>query len=277
MVGCNFHLVTVATNSQGYFQNFLESCNKHGMPLTVLGWGQRWQGFTWRFTLVMDFLKTLPPGDIVAFVDAYDVICLHPKEVLIDRFKKHRRNIVFISEKTNFQNLVFGKRCKGLDVNGGFYMGYAGALLDMLTKVHRIITLPENRKRPKFKDDQAVWWHVCNNELSEFFNKHVSVDTTGHIMHVPSWTLRSLNHCNVEDLNCKDPVFFHCIGNRNMDKVIKFYGYKPLPEPKSAKIFERTKYYVMLALDTHWCRIVYILCVCIVCLVLGSLRKKNIS
>lgn len=56
------------------------SCERHQLPLTVLGQGQRWQGFRWKLQLVRDALQVdVNQGrgdDLVAFVDAYDVIIL---------------------------------------------------------------------------------------------------------------------------------------------------------------------------------------------------------
>lgn len=277
----NFHLVTVATKSEGYFQNFHESCVRHGMPLTVLGWGETWRGFTWRFSLVMDFLKTLPKTDIVAFIDAYDVVCLRSKEDLIARFKKYQSNLVFISEHQRHQRIpfrwlskpIFGEPCKGSEINGGFYIGYAGVLLDLLTKVYRIINLPGNRKTRRFKDDQFVWMHVCKHDLSDFFDKHVSFDTAGDIMYVSPVKTFSANECDLGDLRDKDPVFFHCTLNRNMNKVLRYYGYEPRLESKQKSLFERSYDYALLFWEIHWHSVACCLLLCIALCIM--IIKKN--
>lgn len=71
----NLHIVTVATESQYYFPYLVESCERHGQKLEVLGFDEKWQGFNWRFKKMISYLKTLPKNDIVCFVDGYDVIC----------------------------------------------------------------------------------------------------------------------------------------------------------------------------------------------------------
>ena len=43
------HIITIATNSELYFPYLVDSCKKNGIPLTVLGYGEKWTGFTFRF------------------------------------------------------------------------------------------------------------------------------------------------------------------------------------------------------------------------------------
>ena len=45
----NLHIVTVATHSDYYFPYLKESFKKNGKELTVLGYGEKWKGFNWRF------------------------------------------------------------------------------------------------------------------------------------------------------------------------------------------------------------------------------------
>jgi hypothetical protein len=54
-------LVTVATHNDKYFPALQESCDRLGYNLVILGWGEKWQGFAWRFKLVRDYLETQPP------------------------------------------------------------------------------------------------------------------------------------------------------------------------------------------------------------------------
>ena len=79
-------LVTVATHSQFYFPWLLESCKRYNTKIEVLGWGEKWKGFTWRFSLMIEYLKSLDPEEIVCFIDAYDVILLRPLEDIVSYF-----------------------------------------------------------------------------------------------------------------------------------------------------------------------------------------------
>ena len=71
----DLHIVTVATESKYYFPYLVESCRKYGKELEVLGYGEKWKGFNWRFKLMIEYLKNLNPSHIVCFIDGYDVIC----------------------------------------------------------------------------------------------------------------------------------------------------------------------------------------------------------
>lgn len=51
------HIVTVATESKYYFPYLVESCKKYGKELEVLGYGEKWKGFNWRFKLMIEYLK----------------------------------------------------------------------------------------------------------------------------------------------------------------------------------------------------------------------------
>ena len=69
------HIVTVATEEKYYFPFLKSSCEKNGISLTVLGMGEKWLGFNWKFHKMINFLRTTNPHDLVCFVDGYDMIC----------------------------------------------------------------------------------------------------------------------------------------------------------------------------------------------------------
>jgi len=64
-------VVTVATHPDGYFPVLQEACKRHRLKLKVLGFGQKWLGFAWRFQLMQEFLQSIPEDEIVVFVDGY--------------------------------------------------------------------------------------------------------------------------------------------------------------------------------------------------------------
>jgi predicted phosphohydrolase len=82
------HIITVATNNEFYFPYLKESCLKNGKELTVLGFGEKWQGFNWKFAKMIEHLKKLKSKDIVCFVDGYDVICTRNLNELQNKFIK---------------------------------------------------------------------------------------------------------------------------------------------------------------------------------------------
>ena len=52
-------LVTVATHAERYFPYLKLSVEKYKYELVVLGWGEEWKGFVWRFHLLKDYLNSL--------------------------------------------------------------------------------------------------------------------------------------------------------------------------------------------------------------------------
>lgn len=81
-------VITVATEKSGYFYALEESAQKLGYQFVVLGLGMKWKGFGWRVKLILSYLKTLPPHEIVLVVDAYDVALLRPASIALKKFQK---------------------------------------------------------------------------------------------------------------------------------------------------------------------------------------------
>jgi hypothetical protein len=55
--------VTVATHSERYFPYLKLSAEKYGHHLVILGWGQKWQGLTWKFQPMKEYLKSIPKDE----------------------------------------------------------------------------------------------------------------------------------------------------------------------------------------------------------------------
>lgn len=134
-------LVTVATKSDKYFPSLIESCKRNNYDITVLGWGQKWQGFTWRFNLMLEYLATLDDSEVVCFIDAYDVIMLQPSDILenkfIDNYRKTGKGIILTRDKALNPLFELGGflsygSCHGVRINAGTYIGFAGSIKDML-------------------------------------------------------------------------------------------------------------------------------------------------
>jgi hypothetical protein len=138
-------VITVATESGGYFNTLIESSKKYNYQLIILGFGNEWKGFGWRVKLVLNFLKQLPPEEIVMMVDAYDVIFLRDSKDIIDEFKKlNTRFLCGAFRKINgiigyVQEKEFGK-CKNnllypyVNICAGTWMGYVEDIINLYSK-----------------------------------------------------------------------------------------------------------------------------------------------
>ena len=158
------HILTVATEIKYYMPYLIESVKKHNNNLTILGLGEKWQGFNWRFKLIHDYVSKLNPNDVVCVVDGYDVLCVRDLNLLKLKFEevRNRENckIVVGNDKVlNFvnyiaNNLFFGY-CKNEALNAGTYIGYAGDVGEIIMKIYNLN--PNNDA-----DDQILFTKYCN-------------------------------------------------------------------------------------------------------------------
>lgn len=134
-------ICTVATHSDRYFPVLKASCERFQTPLIVLGWGEQWQGFAWKFAKMLDFLNTISEDEIVMFVDGYDVILLQPPSCIEKRFLRANVPMIVAQDGVHPTLIVryFMSKCfhdvNGVPINTGTYIGYAGYLKQFLRMI----------------------------------------------------------------------------------------------------------------------------------------------
>ena len=236
----NLHIVTVATQSEYYFPYLIDSCERNGKQLQVLGFGEEWQGFNWRLTKMIEYLKSLPKNDIVCFVDGYDVICCRDlKEmpnVFLEIKKKTGCKIVVGHDKGSFlHGLVaytyFGN-CNGTYINAGTYIGIVKDLLEILPKIYAL--------NPKDNaDDQVLITKYCKHNSSE-----IHCDTKNQLFLTLVYPLHQIekfieidknNDTIIYDNN--KPFFIHAAGNGYLEDVINRLGYSIEPNKIKDQLF----------------------------------------
>jgi len=222
------HIVTVATESQYYYPYLVDSCERNGKKLQVLCMGEEWQGFNWRFTKMINYLKTLPQNDIVCFVDGYDVVCCRNLKELPDVFLEIKKRtgckIVVGHEKLSFLNgllayTYFG-RCNNSYINAGTYIGTVNDLLEILPKIYAL--------NPKDDaDDQVLITKYCKKNSSEIY-----CDTENQLFLTVVRSLSQIDEFIDIDVkngtvtyNNNNPFFIHAAGNGYLDNVIHKLGY----------------------------------------------------
>jgi hypothetical protein len=223
-------LVTVVTHSDGYFPWLLQSCKRFGIHLEVLGWEQRWQGFAWRLTLMIHYLRGLDPRDIVCFIDGYDVIVLKPLQELEARFKRlkrlHPKCKVFVAEERHVHTvqrwgskLTFGT-CNNVFLNAGTYIGYARDILEIIQNMYAI--------NPKFNaDDQQMLLSYCAKHPQDIY-----VDRDSQLFFTVVRTLQDIEDVEIVG----DPCIFHGASNTNMNNFIQRLGYAMTDDDKKKMI-----------------------------------------
>jgi len=220
-------IVTVATDSNGYFEYLQKSCKKYNVDLTVLGWQQKWKGFIWRLRLMRDFVEKQNENELIIFIDAYDVILLRNPETLEKEFKKmpnsdssiivgKERHVQFLVEFTS--ELIF-KRCNNTYINAGTYAGYAKNLKLFFKYVFKHVGEAKD-------DDQLLFSNYCvlpHNTIIIDEKSTLFLTVTNILGNFAISGLTCKN--NEVYFNESQPYFAHGNGNTNMNSLIKCLGY----------------------------------------------------
>lgn len=219
------HIVTVATDSQYYFPYLVESCRKNGKELEVLGMGEVWQGFNWRYVKMMEYLRTLPTDDIVCFVDGYDVVCCRNLNELVDEFKEIKERtgckIVTGDDKSSlfmsFLSFFFGT-CNDNRINAGTYIGYVKDILEIIQQIYELN--PRNDA-----DDQVLMTQYCKKTKNEIY-----CDTENKLFLALCFPLEEIDkyvdiHENILTYQSNRPFFIHAPGTGYLENVIHKLGY----------------------------------------------------
>lgn len=258
------YAISVATHKEGYYDAFVESCRRNQIELVILGYGQPWQGFAWRFLLMKDYLETLDNEDIVVFLDAYDMIATQNASTIQARFLEFQSPILFSTENvlrkdflTHYiRNGVFG-HCPKANISGGAYMGYVYAL----KRMYHYICQKHDCTGQDFSrlDDQRILTSLCHDV--HFTEPLIAYDHTSSIFYtvpltISTWDLLFSNRFHLDDEHhCiqnhqlllkntnQSPCFIHGIARKNMDDLIDFYQLPPRMDVRATFHFKAAWYY----------------------------------
>ena len=244
-------IVTVATQSEYYYPYLVDTIKKNNGNIKVLGYGEKWQGFSWRYELMINYLSDLDTNDIVCFVDGYDVICTRDlselKVTFLELKKKHDCKIVVSHHKMKqfflnklINTLYFGTCNKEL-INAGTYIGNAGNLLVMVKNIYSLTGSNSS-------DDQILMTKYCKKNTKDFY-----IDTENEIFLVLDNPYKELtNEVIVENkvvktYNQKKPFFIHGPCATYLDGILLKLGYSDVKVKQ--ELFN--DYYKKLCLYIH--------------------------
>lgn len=220
--------ITVATKENiGYYNILIKSCKKYNVELIVLGLGKKWEGFTMRFKLWLDYLNTLNNNEIVMINDAYDVIILQDSKIIKNKFLKFNTKIVFSGEN-EIMSKIFTKRCIGdYSINMGNLIGYVSYIKKFINLFYKY----ENIWKKYNNDDMLIINHICNFE-NNFFTTYCAIDKKEEIFFLsngtpPFWNMKNLVMENNKLKNLKYdnyPSVLHLI-NTNGNEYLEYIGY----------------------------------------------------
>ena len=146
-----YHVVTYATHNKGMLAGLVN--NKFAVPVSVLGWGSKWHGYTDKIKGVLKFCTRVPATDIVIFIDGFDTIMHKHPDIAVSRFLQLDTSQLVVAsvESTSpwvprtVYTRMFGPNFTRCRINSGMYMGYAGPLHNFLVKVLHQNTTDDQR------------------------------------------------------------------------------------------------------------------------------------
>jgi hypothetical protein len=234
-------VISVATHSERMFDLFKQSGQKFGYTIDIVGFGEVWKGFAWRFDLILKRLLELEDSEeLVLISDAFDVVFIDYPATFIKRFKKLNSKIVFtcdpISEQwyckclaNYYRKRLFFHGNNKLVLNGGTYTGKVCDLIRMI------------RNLPHYKDnddDQKI--------LTALFHKNhfenATVDFNSSLVYHQNWGF-------LGKLPKKLPVLMSFPGGGESPELLKQLNIEYIPPSTFDREF----------ISVCWRRIVHIL------------------
>ncbi|XP_055864465.1 procollagen-lysine,2-oxoglutarate 5-dioxygenase 1-like [Biomphalaria glabrata] len=186
-------VVTIATEENDGFRQFLRSAKLYGLNVKVLGLGTTWRGGTMQSTggghkinILREGLKPFKNVEnlIIMFVDSYDVVFTDGKDAILDKFSKFNSRVIFSAEeacwpdKTLAEKYPIVKDSKKKYLNSGGFLGYAKEIYEIVS--HQTIADDE--------DDQLYYTKIyINRALRHEWN--MKLDTKAEIFQNLNWAL----------------------------------------------------------------------------------------
>jgi hypothetical protein len=119
--------------------NFINSLKKYGYDYSIIGKDVKWENFMTKIKGYLNYVKSLYSNQLIAIVDAYDVIATGPSDEFISRYKSYGKSLVVGSE------IYCGPACIPVDnwwkdkektklqyANSGFFVGPVWHIIEVL-------------------------------------------------------------------------------------------------------------------------------------------------
>lgn len=270
--------ITVATKKNiGYYNILTQSCKKYNVELIVLGLGMKWEGFTMRFKLWLDYLNKLNNNEIVMINDAYDVIILQDSKIIKSKFLKFNTKIVFSGEN-EIMSRIFTKRCiDDYSINMGNLIGYVFYIKKFINLFYKY----ENIWKKYNNDDMVIINHICNFE-NNFFTNYCAIDKKEEIFFLsngtpPFWNMKNLVMENNKLKNLKYdnyPSVLHLI-NTNGNEYLEYIGYDTKNISNTIQSFQFYKFFQSINMIFSSFNIINISLIFIILIIIIYFYKKK--
>jgi hypothetical protein len=235
------HVLTVGTD-QSKMWALKQSAKAHGITYLNLGRQVTWMGGTMeaqgggqKINLVRNHLDSLHDGDVVLFVDGYDVIINDTLPTILERYEDMGADIIFAAEKNCWPDAAMASEFPLATLyrylNSGVYMGRVGALKRFL-----------NEAVPNDSDDQ-LWMQKRFLSSDWQATGSANLDYEGYIFQCDD-DVKIINGQISNGMCC--PCIYH--GNGGDDAKVRFknladkFGYVEEAEVLSPTYHKGLKY-----------------------------------
>lgn len=178
----NIEFITYATHSEGTFDKLIN--NKYKIPITVLGWGEKWKGFMQKFHSIYEYIKKLPDDKIIFFIDGFDVTINKDLKCIYKKFIEMDSDIIISKNPYNnyVMNKIFTSCYNNIIANSGLYCGYNKYLKELLKDIILQST--------SLKDDDQ---RLMNLSCKKF---NIKIDVNNELFHNLKFSERILKKSN---------------------------------------------------------------------------------
>ena len=213
------HVVAYCTHRDGMYSLLESDARRHGVELTVLGWGTKWVSFFAKLRAVHEFTRGLDEDDLVVVIDAFDTRIRGGYTEIVTQWNRlGSPDVVFSQDPSLFPKYVLD-RVFGGPLNAGMYMGRAGAL----AAVQREAMQFEAQCK---KDDQCAFNAVARGRV-------IAVDSQRILFNNLRYSERGRELSQIKS----DAVFYGFPGSITFARVVRAAGeYIPFFIPEVAAL-----------------------------------------
>lgn len=163
-----FHVCTIASDYTPELEQLLDSCQRYGVNIEILGLHQPYPNNCIKIKRVKDFIENLPDNDIVMLVDGYDVLFQASPEKILNLFFGMEVPFVIAVERLTWpyhskRSLFPPSPTSFKYINSGSYIGYVSHIKHIFSEL----------KTKWHNSDQGVFYnHFFDHPEQYTFDYH---------------------------------------------------------------------------------------------------------
>ena len=221
-----FHICAVASKEHKNLDKLIQSCQQHQINLEILGMNEPYLGNGTKLLRIQEYIENLEEDEIVMVVDAYDVLIVADKEVILQKFLDMQSPLIMSTEKNCFPRKRLANRYPNSPtpfkyINTGGFIGYVRNLKALLKELSPINLKQgdQGQVSPYFLKNQYAFTldYHCNIFLSlyEVDKNELEIDTNKGVVHChTTLTDPCVIHANGKSFNIWDQVYLKLVKPR---------------------------------------------------------------